>query len=142
MLVLYTEYNGMVNAHFLSSEEECYALIQNNKILHYKIKLLNQQFNVNFLSCLVWNQAKRDFEINVNSLIEFKKNYFRQIRPLYFDKLDKILMKVLGNEIKTNEILILKQALRDVTDIEFPKNVSEIELFIPEIFKQINLISI
>jgi hypothetical protein len=134
----------MVNAHFLSNEDECYSLIKTNKILHYKIKMLNQQFNINFLSCLVWNESKKDFEIDVNSLIEFKKNYFRQVRPLYFDKLDKILIKALevNDQNKIKEISLLKELLRNVTDLKFPKEVENIENFVPQVFIDIDSINI
>jgi fructosamine-3-kinase len=68
---------------------------------------------------------------------EVQKNKWREKRAILFSKLDvEFLISLETNdESKKSEIISKKQQLRDVTKLEMPNTVEEINLFWPDILK-------
>ena len=73
----------------------------------------------------------------ISIAIEVQKNKWREKRVTLFSKLDVEFLISLetNNEFKKSEIISKKQQLRDVTKLEMPNTVEEINVFWPDILK-------
>jgi hypothetical protein len=113
--------------------------VENSNASYFQILPVSKQFNNFYLSCLKWDKQKNNFSFNLEALIEFKKSNFRLIRNEYFDFLDKVLLRAIEMEDvdRKNLIVGLKQKLRDITLVDFPKTSEEIQSFKPEVFSEI-----
>lgn len=71
---------------------------------------------------------------DIDKAIDIKKDQLRALRKPKLEALDIEAMKALESEDseKFNEIKVKKQKLRDITDLEFPRDIDELKEFIPE----------
>lgn len=74
-------------------------------------------------------------DVNLDKAIEIKKNILRARRKPLLEALDIEYMKALETSQPLDEIVQQKQELRDVTGIEFPTDLVELEAFVPDILK-------
>lgn len=76
--------------------------------------------------------------INIEKAKEIHKNFLREARKPLLEKLDVEYMRTLEKGESTNEIVSLKQELRDITkhpDLLTASNVDELKAFWPDILK-------
>lgn len=83
--------------------------------------------------CDVTKSTKVD--IDVTKAQEIHRNNLRQMRKPLLEKLDVEFMRAVELGADTSVIVSKKQALRDVTNIDLPKNIDELKVTIPDILK-------
>jgi hypothetical protein len=136
--------DDQINMHWANSQSECYNIIEKIQTKKYKIYHPNFQKNLFFLSALEWDDLTSNFILNINKAKEIKKKQFRQIRQVLFQKLDIAFIKAieLNDDNKKQYIISLKDQLRNITDISLPDSENDLIDFIPEVFKEIYILSI
>ena len=139
MYTLFTLKNNQICVSSFATEAECYSFISDEKIVRYKIYPPSQKKSVTFLSAMEWSDTQNDFVVNISIAKEIRKNHFREIRSILFEKLDKAFMKALEIEDleKKAYIINLKNEFRKITDIQLPDTEEELLNFIPPIFKEV-----
>lgn len=84
---------------------------------------------------MAWTDAldTETVDIDINKAIEIRKNVLRGIREPLLKKLDIDYMKAgeINDEATRTAIIIKKQALRDMTNLEFPTNIEDLKIFCP-----------
>jgi hypothetical protein len=136
--------NNQICVSSFATEAECYSFVSNEKITKYKIYPPSQKKSATFLPAMEWNDAENDFVVNISIAKEIRKNHFREIRSILFEKLDKAFMKALEAEDSEKKVYIisLKNEFRKITDIQLPDTEEELLNFIPPIFKEVYDLSI
>lgn len=139
MYTLFTLKNNQICVSSFATEAECYSFISDEKITKYKIYPPSEKKSITFLSAMEWNDTKNDFVVNISKAKEIRKNHFREIRSILFEKLDKAFMKALEAEDSERKVYIinLKNQFRNITDLDLPDSEEELLNFIPAIFKEV-----
>jgi hypothetical protein len=78
---------------------------------------------------------KNEIDYDMAKAKELKLQEFRNLREPLLTQLDKEFMIALEKGLSTTEIVLSKQALRDVTLISLPNAIEELKTFIPDILK-------
>lgn len=86
-----------------------------------------------FREAWVYNTTTHTLEIDLLKAKEIKRTQFRILRKDKLDLLDIQFMKALETGASTAEIIAKKQALRDITNITLPDDLTELEAFMPEV---------
>jgi len=75
--------------------------------------------------------------VNIKKAKEIKRKLFRQARKPMLEQLDVEYMRAVeaSNDDKKKTIAAKKQDLRDVTSIELPDDVDELDKFWPDVLK-------
>lgn len=76
-------------------------------------------------------------DVDITKAKAIKLNIFREIRIPLLETLDVDYLRALEQGEDTSAITAAKQALRDVTTIELPDNIDELEVFMPDILKAV-----
>lgn len=84
-----------------------------------------------------WEAQNDRIVVNIEKAKSIKNNHFRYMRKPILEKLDVEFILALENDDleKKKEIVEKKKQLRDVTKIDMPDDLDELEKFIPEILK-------
>ena len=144
MFTLYIKSKNGISVHWMQSEKDCEDYLTKVSVSNYKIVPIQKQKNLYFFGCFEWSEEQDDFVINIQKAKEQKINEIRFERNSYFDKVDKILFKgiELSDDDLINKAKVLKEKLRDVTEVDLPNDVEELMIFKPELFKEINSMSV
>jgi hypothetical protein len=131
--------NNILEVRIFKTQSEAYAYVAKDSFNKYKIYSPNQNRKLDFLSSYYWSDEKQDFIINVEIAKEIKRNLFREVRAVLFEKLDKAFMKALEQDDAERKayIINLKNQFRDITEITLPDTEEELINFIPEVFKEV-----
>lgn len=131
--------NKDLEIKYFKTQAQAYACVALDLPNKYKIYYPNQNRKLDFVSSYYWDDKKQDFAINVEVAKEIKRNLFREIRFILFEKLDKAFMRALEQDDsnRKNYIINLKNQFRDITEIEFPNTEEELINFMPPIFKEV-----
>jgi hypothetical protein len=141
MNILYVNENNTVHQHFFNTEKECYDKVNELKCRYYKIYKEKDAISNYFQSSFEWDYEKNDLKVNIQKAKEIKRNEYRLLRPALFEKLDVKFMKALeaNDQSKLQEIAILKEKLRNITEIELPNIKEELFIFYPDCIKEVLL---
>lgn len=84
-----------------------------------------------------WEFKDGKVQENHGKSVEIHKDKLRKLRKPLLEELDIQYMQALekGKSAEVSRIVRKKQALRDVTDVDFPNNVDELRHFIPKELK-------
>jgi hypothetical protein len=131
--------NKGLEIKYFKTQTQAYACVTLDSPNKYKIYYPNQNRKLDFVSSYYWDDEKQDFVINVEVAKEIKRNLFREIRSILFEKLDKAFMRALEQDDsnRKNYIINLKNQFRDITDITMPDTEEELINFIPPVFKEV-----
>lgn len=131
--------NNLLEIRLFKTQAEAYDYVSKANPNKYKIYNPNENRKLDFLNSYYWDNERQDFVINVQVAKEIKKNLFREIRSILFQKLDNAFMKALEQDDlqRKNYIISLKNQFRDVTEISLPDTEEELINFIPQIFKEV-----
>jgi hypothetical protein len=114
-----------------------YFVFENNRWVNYsKFRLISKLKLPIYLNLLSQYKLKNNtFEVNLNESKEFQLYRFREARTPLLQNLDIEYMKAdeQNNIELKQQIAEKKQALRDVTDIQLPDTLQELNDFWPEI---------
>ena len=121
------------------TQAECYLVVSQEQVTKYKIYSPSKGRSITFLSAMEWSDTQNDFVVNISIAKEIRKNHFREIRSILFEKLDKAFMKALEVEDSERKVYIinLKNQFRNITDLDLPDSEEELLNFIPPIFKEV-----
>lgn len=81
------------------------------------------------------DNEQRIIDVDINKAKEIHKDKLRVLRKPLLEELDIEYMRALELGFNTEEIVEKKQELRDVTELELPNGLSDLESFIPEILR-------
>lgn len=131
--------NGIFQINNFKTQIEAYSHVSSINPSKYKIYPPNKNRKLNFVNSYYWNESLQDFVININLAKEIKKNLFREIRSVLFERLDKAFMKALEQDDTERRAYIvnLKNQFRDITEISLPDTEEELINFIPSVFKEV-----
>jgi hypothetical protein len=138
MNILYVNENNKIHQYFFESEQQCYDKVNELKCRWYKIYREENTISNYFESSFEWDYEKNDLKVNIEKVKEIKRNEYRLLRPALFEKLDIKFMKALetNDQSKLQEITILKEKLRNITEIELPNVKEELFTFYPECIQE------
>jgi hypothetical protein len=141
MNILYTNINNKINQYFFETEKQCYDKVNELKCRWYKIYKQKNAISNYFEASFEWDYEKNDLKINIEKAKEIKRNEYRLLRPALFEKLDVEFMKALetNNQSKLQEIVQLKEKLRNMTAVELPNNKEELFIFYPDCIREVLL---
>tara|TARA_R110000868_G_scaffold335547_1_gene596447 strand:+ start:33525 stop:34004 length:480 start_codon:yes stop_codon:yes gene_type:complete len=80
-----------------------------------------------------WKVDKEGLSVDMDRAKAMKLDEFRVLREPLLKKLDADYMMAMERGTDLQDIVSKKQALRDVTLVELPDNVADLEAFIPDI---------
>jgi hypothetical protein len=131
--------DGLLQICNFKSQAEAYSYVSLAAPNKYKIYPPNKNRKLNLVNSYYWDESKQDFVINISIAKEIKKNLFREIRSILFEKLDKAFLKALEQDDteRKNYIVSLKNQFRDITDLDLPDTEEELINFIPAVFKEV-----
>ena len=134
MNILYTNIDNKINQYYFTTEQQCYEKVQELKCRWYKIYKESDARSNYFESSFEWDYEKNDLKVNIEKAKEIKRNEYRILRPALFEKLDVKFMKALetNNQVKIQEIVELKEKLRNITNLELPNTEAELFNFYPD----------
>jgi hypothetical protein len=141
MNILYVNQNNLIDQYYFEKEQDCYEKIKELKCRWYVIRKESEAVSNYFSNCFEWDYEKNDLKINIEKAKEVKKNEYRLMRVSLLQALDVLFMRSLelGDQNKTQEIVQLKQKLRDITSSELPDNQEELLTFYPSCIMEVVL---
>lgn len=133
MNILYVNKDDVIEQYYFEKEQDCYEKIKELKCRWYVIRKESETVSNYFYSSFEWDYEKNDIKINIEKAKEIKRNEYRLMRTALLEALDVLFMRALelGDQNKTQEIVQLKQKLRDITDLELPNTEEELLTFYP-----------
>lgn len=77
-------------------------------------------------------------DIDINKAIEIKKDVLRELRKPKLQELDVAYIRAeeIGDLNAKNEVTAKKQELRDITNLDYPTDIEELKVFLPDCLKE------
>lgn len=131
--------NSSISIIYFETQAEAFSFVKDNQVSKYKIDPPNKKRKLDFFTAWEWSNSANDFVVNIEIAKEIKKNIFREMRSILFQKLDTAFLKAIEQEDLQRKayIVSLKEKFRDITTLDLPNTEEELINYMPSVLREV-----